>query len=177
MFVSTPDGYESLEFLVSLDVPFLKIGSTEVTNPHFLEAVAKTKKPVVLSTGMSTLGEVENAIEILRDYQVENFQIMQCTTDYPTQYNDVNLNAMVTMRDAFKVEVGFSDHTLTNEAAIAAVALGGAVIIEKHITLSREMVGPDHVASMPPSEFKSYVESIRNTEMLLGDGIKKTNKA
>ena len=172
VFVSTPDGEESLEFLVSLAVPFIKIGSTEVTNLSFLREVARTQKPIILSTGMSNLGEIEKAIEAIKSEGNENIRLMHCTTDYPTRIEDVNLRAMVTMKEAFKLSVGLSDHTMGVEGAIAAIALG-AEFIEKHITLDRDMEGPDHKASMPPVEFKSYVESIRRTEILLGDGIKK----
>lgn len=174
-FISTPDGIESLKFLVSLDVPFIKIGSTEVSNVEFLKAIGNTQKEIILSTGMSTLGEVERAINILKSTGNDNIKIMQCTTDYPTAVEDVNLKAMVSMREAFKVPVGLSDHTMGNEAAVAAVALG-AEFIEKHITLSRDLEGPDHKASMEPKDFKEYVKAIRNTELLLGDGIKRPTK-
>lgn len=170
-FISTPDGLQSLEYLMKLQVSRIKIGSTEVTNYSFLKAIAEKQKPIILSTGMSTLGEVETAIEQLLKAGNHQIMIMHCTTDYPTSIEDVNLRAMVTMRAAFKVPVGLSDHTLTNEAAIAAVALG-AVVIEKHITLDKTLEGPDHKASMEPKEFKKYVEAIRSTEKLLGDGVK-----
>lgn len=172
MFVSTPDGTESLNYLVSLDVPFIKVGSTEVTNIGFLVEIGKTERPIILSTGMSTLGEIEKALEVIFSTGNENVKLMHCTTDYPTQIEEVNLKAMITMKEAFKIPVGLSDHTLGFEAAIAATALG-AEFIEKHITLDRNMKGPDHKASMPPQEFKQYVQLIRNTERLLGDGIKK----
>lgn len=172
MFISTPDGKESLNYLISLDVPFIKVGSTEVTNHSFLREIGKTNKPIILSTGMSSLGEVEKAIEAIYSTGNKNVKLMHTTTDYPTNIEDVNLRAMVTMKDAFKVPVGLSDHTLGSESAVAAVALG-AEFIEKHITLNKNMEGPDHKASMPPEEFKKYVEHIRNTEKLLGDGIKK----
>lgn len=172
LFISTPDGTESLNFLVSLNVPIIKIGSTEVSNVEYLKEIGSTGREIILSTGMSNLGEVEGAVNILKSTGNENIKIMQCTTDYPTAVEDVNLRAMLTMREAFKVPVGLSDHTLGNEAAIAAVALG-AEFIEKHITLDKEMEGPDHKASMNPVEFKGYVAAIRNTEKLLGDGIKK----
>lgn len=175
LFISTPDGTESLNFLVSLNVPIIKIGSTEVSNVEYLKEIGATGKEIILSTGMSELGEVEKAINILKSTGNNNIKIMQCTTDYPTAIEDVNLRAMVTMREAFKVPVGLSDHTLSNEAAIAAVALG-AEFIEKHITLDKEMEGPDHKASMGPKEFKEYVMAIRNTEKLLGDGIKRPTK-
>lgn len=172
LFISTPDGTESLNFLVSLNVPIIKIGSTEVSNVEYLKEIGATGKEIILSTGMSNLGEVEKAINILKSTGNQNIKIMQCTTDYPTAVEDVNLRAMVTMREAFKVPAGLSDHTVGNEAAIAAVALG-AEFIEKHITLDTEMEGPDHKASMGPVEFKEYVTAIRNTEKLLGDGIKR----
>lgn len=172
IFISTPDGEESLNYLVGLNVPFIKIGSTEVTNYEFLRKVGETGKPIILSTGMSTLGEVEKAIEIIYSTGNKKLKLMHCTTDYPTDIEDVNLKAMLTMKDAFKISVGLSDHTLGFEAAIAAVALG-AEFVEKHITLDRKMKGPDHKASMPPEKFKLYVKYIRNTEKLMGDGIKK----
>jgi len=171
-FISTPDGVESLNYLVGLDVPFIKVGSTEVTNLEFLKSIGETSKPIILSTGMSILGEVEKAISTI--YSTGNYKIklMHCITDYPTSIEDVNLRAMLTMKEAFKIPVGLSDHTLGFEAAVAATALG-AEFIEKHVTLDRNMVGPDHKASMPPEEFKEFVMYIRNTEKLLGDGIKK----
>lgn len=175
VFISTPDGTESLEYLVNLNVPLIKIGSTEVTNHEFLIEIAKKGKPMILSTGMSTLGEVEAALNVI--YSTGNMQVklMHCTTDYPTSIEDVNLKAMVTMQEAFKVPVGYSDHTVGNEAAIAAVTLG-AVVIEKHITLDRNMAGPDHRAAMPPDEFRQYVKAIRDTEKLLGDGVKRPTR-
>lgn len=172
IFISTPDGEESLNYLNSINVPLFKIGSTEVTNYEFLRQIAKLGKPLILSTGMSNLGEVEKAIDVIYDAGNENISLMHCTTDYPTSIQDVNLKAINTLREAFKVPVGFSDHTLGFESAIAAVALG-AEFIEKHITLDRNMKGVDHKASMPKKEFKEYVEYIRNTEKLLGNGIKK----
>lgn len=172
IFISTPDGIESLNYLVKLDIPIIKVGSTEVTNVDFLTEIAKTGKPIILSTGMSTLGEVEKALNILYDAGNKNVKLMHCTTDYPTAVEDVNLLAMITLRDSFKIPVGLSDHTLGFEAAVAATAFG-AQFIEKHITLDRNMKGPDHKASMPPQDFKEYVKHIRNTEKLLGDGIKR----
>ena len=171
-FISTPDGTESLNFLVSINVPLIKIGSTEVSNIEFLKEIGNTGKEIILSTGMSTLGEVEKAINVIKSTGNNNVKIMHCTTDYPTALEDVNLRAMVSMREAFKIPVGLSDHTTGNESAIAAVALG-AEFIEKHITLDKSMEGPDHKASMDLNDFKDYVKAIRNTEKLLGDGIKK----
>lgn len=171
-FISTPDGIESLNFLLELDVKIIKVGSTEVTNPEFLKQIASSGKSIILSTGMSYLDEVENALNMIKSTGNEDILVMQCTTDYPTDIKDVNLKAMITMKENFDVEVGLSDHTLGFESAISAVALG-AKVIEKHITLDKNMDGPDHKASMEPDDFKKYVQYIRNTELLLGDGIKK----
>ena len=172
IFISTPDGLESLNYLINIDIPFIKVGSTEITNPNFLVEIGRAAKPIILSTGMSSLGEVEKALEAIYSTNNRNVRLMHCTTDYPTDIEEVNLRAMLTMKEAFKIPVGLSDHTLGFEAAIAAVALG-AEFIEKHITLDRDMKGPDHKASMPPNEFEQYVKYIRNTEKLLGDGIKR----
>lgn len=176
-FISTPDGKESLQCLLDLDVPLIKIGSTEVTNLGFLKDIAQSGKPIILSTGMSTLGEIEKAVDVILENRNKNssLQLMHCTTDYPTRKEDANIKAIETLRAAFHVPVGFSDHTLGFEAAIAAVALG-AVTIEKHITLDKTMEGPDHKASMSFYEFKNYVAYIRNTEMILGNGIKKPTR-
>lgn len=171
-FISTPDGEESLTCLLDLNVPMIKIGSTEMTNHPFLKKIGETGKPIILSTGMSTLGEVEKALGIIQETGNRNITLMHCTTDYPTAIEDVNLRAMLTLQNAFYVPVGYSDHTMGYEAAIAAVTLG-AVCIEKHITLDRDLKGPDHKASMSPEEFNKYVAHIRNTEKLLGEGIKK----
>ncbi len=174
-FISTPDGTESLSCLMELDVPIIKIGSTEVTNYPFLKIIGETGKPIILSTGMSTLGEVEKALEVLQSTGNDKISLMHCTTDYPTALEEVNLHAMITLKNAFQIAVGYSDHTLGFEAAVAATTLG-ATCIEKHITLDRNMQGPDHKASMPPEEFKEYVKHIRNTEILLGSYKKKPTK-
>lgn len=174
-FVSTPDGTDSLNCLVEIDVPFIKIGSSEITNHSFLKEIASKNKPILLSTGMSTLEEVKKAVEVIKETGNDMISLMHCTTAYPTEIEDVNLYAMKTLKEEFGYEVGYSDHTLTNEAAISAVALG-AKYIEKHITLDKNMSGPDHKASMDKIEFANYVKAIRNTENLLGDGIKKPTK-
>ena len=171
-FISTPDGTDSLKCILDIGVPFIKIGSTEVTNLPFLKEIGDTGKPLVLSTGMSTMGEVEKALETIYSTGNRKVVLMHCTTAYPTGVGEVNLKAMITMREAFKTEVGLSDHTTSFEAAVAAVALG-AKYIEKHITLDHGMEGPDHKASMEPDDFRRYVEAIRNTEIILGDGIKR----
>lgn len=173
-FLSTPDEEESLDFLCSLDLPFLKIGSGEVTNIPYLRTIAKRHQDVILSTGMSTLADVEIAYTNLVEYGAKSVSLLHCTTNYPCPYNEVNLKAMQTLKQAFKCRVGYSDHTLGIEIPIAAVAMG-AEIIEKHFTLDKNMEGPDHIASLNPVELKQMVESIRHIEVALGDGIKKPN--
>lgn len=173
-FLSTPFDLESIGFLTAFDMPFWKIPSGEVTNFPYLQSIAQTKKPVVMSTGMCDMEEIGAAIEVLKEYGTPVITLLQCNTEYPTPYEDVNLRAMQTMRDAFCVEVGYSDHTQGIMVPIAAAALG-AVIIEKHFTLDRAMEGPDHKASLEPDELTEMVRSIRIIEQSLGDGIKKLN--
>lgn len=170
-FASTADEEESLDFLVSLGIPFIKIGSGEITNIPYLRAMGSKKLPIVLSSGMATLGEVETALFELENAGATDIILLHCTTSYPCVVEDVNLNAMLTMKNAFKLAVGYSDHTEGIEVPIAAVALG-ATVIEKHFTLDRKMAGPDHLASTEPREFKQMVESIRNIEKALGSGVK-----
>lgn len=173
LFLSTPDGFQSLDFLVDdLGMPIIKVSSSEVTHLDFIRAVAGKHLPVILSTGMSTLAEVERCVAILREQSRCEFSLLHCTSEYPAPYDEVNLRAMVTIREAFGIPVGLSDHTIGPEAAIASIALG-ACVIEKHLTLDRSMPGPDHRASMEPKEFSRLVRSIRITERLLGDGIKR----
>ncbi len=177
IFLSTPDEKESLDFLVDdLKVSTIKVGSGEVTNYLYLKEIAKKNKEIILSTGMSTLGEVERALEIIREYNNKKVTLLHCTTNYPCPMEEVNLKAMLTLKEAFKTEIGYSDHTLGTEVAIAAVAMG-AKVIEKHFTLDKNMAGPDHKASLDPKELKIMVEQIRNIEKALGDGIKKPNKS
>ena len=171
-FLSTPFDFESIEFLNSIDMPFWKIPSGEVTNYPYLVALAKSGKPVVMSTGMCEMQEIEDAITVLRENGTSEIKLLHCNTEYPTPYEDVNLRAMKTLRDAFGVEVGYSDHTKGIEVPIAAVAMGAAVI-EKHFTLDRNMEGPDHKASLEPQELKQMVDSIRHIEAALGSGDKK----
>ena len=170
-FLSTPFDFESIDFLNSIDMPFWKIPSGEVTNYPYLVALAKTEKPVVMSTGMCEMAEVEAAIKVLRDNGTSDIRLLHCNTEYPTPFEDVNLRAMQTMRDTFDLEVGYSDHTKGIEVSIAAVALG-ATIIEKHFTLDRNMEGPDHKASLEPDELAEMVQSIRNIEKAIGTGDK-----
>lgn len=170
-FISTPFDLESLEFLSTLSMPFWKIPSGEVTNKPYLIEIEKTKLPIILSTGMCTMGEIEESLEIFSDYPRSNITLLHCNTEYPTPYHDVNLYAMKTLAEKFQVGVGYSDHTQGIEIPIAAVALG-ACVIEKHFTLDKTMEGPDHKASLEPEEFKSMVQAIRNIEVALGDGCK-----
>jgi N,N'-diacetyllegionaminate synthase len=174
MFLSTPFDFESIDFLNSLGVEIFKIPSGEITNLPYLEKIGKLRKKVILSTGMADLGEIEDALDILTSCgtKKEDITILHCNTEYPTPYEDVNLLAMLTIKEAFKVKVGYSDHTLGIEVPIAAVALGASVI-EKHFTLDRNMQGPDHKSSLEPNELKAMVKAIRNVEKALGDGIKK----
>ena len=170
-FLSTPFDMDSIAFLDTMDMPFWKVPSGEVTNAPYLAAIGKTGKPVVLSTGMCTLEEVGAAIRVLRDNGAGTIRLLQCNTEYPTPFEDVNLRAMATMREAFGLETGYSDHTRGIEAPIAAAALG-AGIIEKHFTLDRNMEGPDHKASLEPGELKAMVQAIRHIELALGSGVK-----
>ena len=176
MFLSSPFDLESIDLLHKLELEIFKIPSGEITNLPYLRKIGKLKKKVILSTGMSTLGDIEQALEILRENGTDDITVLHCNTEYPTPMKDVNLNAMNTIRDAFKVEVGYSDHTLGIEIPIAAVALG-ATIIEKHLTLDKTMEGPDHRASLEPDELKAMVTAIRNIEIALGDGVKKLTES
>ena len=170
-FASTADEQDSLDFLVDLGIPFIKIGSGDIGNIPYLRYMGTKKMPVILSTGMSTLGDVEISIQALREGGAKNIKLLHCTTNYPCPYNDVNLKAMDTLRTAFGLDVGYSDHTEGIEVAIAAVARG-ATIIEKHFTLDKNMDGPDHKASMEPDEFSCMVDCIRHIESAIGDGQK-----
>ena len=173
-FLSTPDTEEDMDFLLGLGIPVLKIGSGEVTNIPFLRAIGQRHQKVILSTGMSMLSDVEKAYNTLIESGAKEVALLHCTTNYPCPYNEVNLQAMQTMKAAFKCKVGYSDHTMGIEIPMAAVAMG-AEIIEKHFTLDRTMEGPDHLASLEPQELKQMVVSIRNIEKALGDGIKRPN--
>lgn len=172
-FLCAAFDYESLTLLVdNLKVSTLKIASSEVTNIPFLEYIGSLKKGVVLSTGASTLTEVGLAIEALQRGGCSELILLHCVSSYPAPHNQVNLKAMKTMRDAFNIPVGFSDHTIGFQTAIAAAALG-AVMIEKHFTLDRTMKGPDHRASIEPDELKALVNGVKIANSSLGDGIKK----
>ena len=173
-FLSSPDSIEDVLFLKELGVNAQKIGSGDLTNIAFLKELARTHQRVILSTGMSGLSDVEIAYNILIDNGATQVDLLHCTTNYPCPYDEVNLKAMQTLKEAFNCKVGYSDHTMGIEVPIAAVALG-AEIIEKHFTLDRTMDGPDHKASLEPAELKQMVKSIRNIEKSLGDGIKQPN--
>ena len=173
-FFSTGFDMESLDYLASLGAERFKIPSGEITNLPYLRHVGAFGKPIILSTGMATLGEIEAALEVLESVGTSRTQItvLHCNTEYPTPMEDVNLSAMCNIRDCFGVAVGYSDHTLGIEVPIAAVAMG-ATVIEKHLTLDRTLSGPDHSASLVPEEFAKMVRAIRNIERAIGDGIKR----
>ena len=164
-FFSTAFDVEGVNYLASLNFDFFKIPSGELTNYPYLKAVSEKHKPIILSTGMANLKEIESALSILYNFGVrkENIIVLHCNTEYPTPMSDVNLKAMNTIANEFGVKIGYSDHTLGVEVPIAAVALG-AVVIEKHFTLDRNLPGPDHKASLEPDELKNMVSSIRNIE-------------
>lgn len=167
LFLSTPFDSESIDFLNTLGVEILKIPSGEITNLPYLIKIGKLKKKVILSTGMSTMEEIEFAINVLKEYGTKEIALLHCNTEYPTPMNDVNLNAMLTLKKKFNVDIGYSDHTLGIEVPIAAVSLG-AKIIEKHFTLDKSMEGPDHKSSIDCNQLKQMVKSIRNIELALG---------
>ena len=173
-FLSTPFDIKSVDELRRLNLRRWKIPSGEITNLPYLRHIGACKMPIVLSTGMANLSEIELALETIEQAGTERNKItlLHCTTEYPAPFNEINLNAMRTMESTFKVRVGYSDHSRGITIPIAAVALG-ASIIEKHITLDRNMEGPDHKASIEPNEFSSMVRSIREIEVALGDGIKR----
>ena len=170
-FLSSAFDLESIDFLNSLGMPLFKIPSGEITNLPYLKKIALTGKQVILSTGMSTYGDIEDALEVLHENGAKDVVVLHCNTEYPTPMGDVNLRAMNSIKEAFNVEVGYSDHTEGIEIPIAAVTLGG-VVIEKHFTLDKNMDGPDHKASLNPKELIGMVEAIRNVENALGNGVK-----
>jgi len=185
IFLSTPFDYESVDFLENL-APLYKIGSGEITNLPFLEYIAKKGKPIILSTGMSTLGETEEAVNLILSIltshvsrfasHISPLTLLHCVSNYPAEYEDVNLKAMLTLKKVFKLPVGYSDHTLGIEISISAIALG-AKVIEKHFTLDKNLPGPDHKASLEPDELKAMIRAIRNIEKSLGDGIKRPTQS
>jgi N-acetylneuraminate synthase len=166
-FISTPYDIESVEFLTSLKVDKFKIASADLINKPLIEAVAKTNKQVILGCGMATLEEIERTVSFIKSLGNNNIALLHCTTNYPTNYEDVNMRAMQTLKKTFELPVGYSDHTLGIVIPILAVSLT-ANIIEKHFTLSRDMIGPDHFASLEPDELKKMVNAIRIVESALG---------
>ena len=176
-FLSTGFDELSIDFLDSLNIDLFKVPSGEITNKPYLEHIAKKGKPIVISTGMSNLREINEAVDVLLNHKISKSQItiLHCNTEYPTPMQDVNLLAMNTIQNQLGVNIGYSDHTLGIEVPIAAVALG-AKLIEKHFTLDRNMDGPDHLASLTPEELKQMVTSIRNIEKAIsGNGIKEAS--
>ncbi len=171
MFLSTPFDIDSIHMLVELGIGIIKIPSGEITNLPYLREVARQKKKVILSTGMSNMQEVKDAVQVLKQYGAEDITVLHCNTQYPTPMEDVNLRAMIHMKHELNLEVGYSDHTQGVEVPVAAVAMGAAVI-EKHFTLDKTMEGPDHKASLEPNELKEMVKAIRNIEKALGNGEK-----
>ncbi len=169
-FLSTPFDIDSIHFLDKLQ-DFWKVPSGEINDYPYLVEIARTFKPVILSTGMSTMDEIEAAIKTLKENGSSSIRLMHCTTEYPAPYNDVNLNAINTLRERFGLETGYSDHTQGIEIPIAAVTMG-ATIIEKHFTLDRRMEGPDHKASLEPGELEKMVKGIRHIEQAMGNGLK-----
>jgi len=164
---STPFDEESVDFLETLPVPIYKIGSGDLTNLDLVKYVARKGKPVILSTGMATLDEIQDAVSAVREQGNKSIVLLQCVSSYPSDPADSNLRVMQTLREMFQLPVGFSDHTLGIEVSLAAAALGAAVI-EKHFTLSRKLLGPDHKTSLEPKEFTHLVKGVRIVEQALG---------
>ena len=171
LFLSTPFDLDSIDFLQSIDIPFWKIPSGEITNLPYLIKIAKTGKDIIMSTGMCQMEEIKEALEILKENGARKVTLLHCNTEYPTPFCDVNLNAMKTIKEECHVQVGYSDHTIGIEVPIAAVAMG-ACVIEKHFTLDKNMEGPDHKARLEPEELKEMVTGIRNIEKAMGNGKK-----
>jgi N,N'-diacetyllegionaminate synthase len=175
-FLSSAFDNESIDFLASLKIGIWKIPSGEITNFPYLKKIAMLHEPIILSTGMCNMSDISDALFVLMKYGItkEQITVLHCNTQYPTPFEDVNLNAMKTIADTFDVKIGYSDHTLGIEVPIAAVALG-AVVIEKHFTLNRNMDGPDHKASLEPDELITMIKSIRNIEKALGSKTKEVS--
>lgn len=176
MFLSTAFDLESIDVLNELGMEIFKVPSGEITNYPYLKKIGKLKKKVILSTGMCYIKEIQDAIKVLKENGTTDITVLHCNTEYPTPMVDVNLNAMNTIKENFNVEVGYSDHTIGIEVPIAGVAMG-AKVIEKHFTLDKNMEGPDHKASLEPSELKDMVTAIRNIEKAMGNGEKVPSKS
>jgi N,N'-diacetyllegionaminate synthase len=175
-FLSTPYNKEDVDFLCGLGVNGFKIASGQLTELPFLEYTASKGKQMIISTGMATMAEVFAAVETIRKTGNNDIIVLQCTTNYPSRIEDANLFAMISMKEACKVRVGYSDHVQNNYACFASVALG-AEVVEKHFTLDKELPGPDHSSSLNPSGFAELVEGIRNIESALGSGLKVPSQA
>ncbi len=178
-FLSTGFDIESIDFLNNIGIDFFKVPSGEITNLPYLERIASYQKPIILSTGMADMQEIKEAIAIFENRGIsrQSLTVLHCNTEYPTPMEDVNLLAMQTIKEDLGVSVGYSDHTLGIEVSIGAVALG-ATVIEKHFTISRDMLGPDHAASLEPKELASLVSAIRNLEKAIsGSGIKEPSNS
>ncbi len=172
MFLSTPFDLDSLHYLVDCGLAVIKIPSGEITNYPLIREAGRSGKRIILSSGMSTIDEVREAVAVLKENGSTDITVLHCNTEYPTPFSDVNLRAMQTIKEETGVSVGYSDHTPGIEAAVAAAALG-AIVIEKHFTLDRNMKGPDHKASLEPNELTEMVRAVRHIEQALGDGEKK----
>ena len=172
-FLSTPFDKESVDALMKVGMDYIKVPSGEITNLPYLRKVAQQRLPVIMSTGMCELPEIKSALDVLyaNGMKPEDIFLLHCNTEYPTPFDDVNLKAMLSLKEEFGVKVGYSDHTKGIEVPIAAVAMG-AEIIEKHFTLDRSLPGPDHAASLEPDELKAMVDAIRNIEKAIGNGVK-----
>jgi N,N'-diacetyllegionaminate synthase len=178
IFISSAFDIESLNYLNKYKLIYFKVPSGEITNIPYLEVIGKAKKKIILSTGMSSVDEIKKAIKTLitSGAKKNNITLMQCTSAYPAPYDEINLNTIATLKNLFKLNIGFSDHSVGVQASIAAVALG-AKVIEKHLTLNKKLRGPDHKASLDPKEFKFMVKSIRIVEKTLGNKIKQVTKS
>lgn len=177
-FLSSAFDLESVDFLKKLNLGVWKIPSGEITNYFYLKKIAAFNEQTILSTGMSTLDEVKEAVDLMLSFGLskDKLIVLHCTSDYPTSFQDVNLKAMLTIQNKLDVKVGYSDHTLGNEVAIGAVALG-ACLLEKHFTMDKNLNGPDHKASLNPGELKEYINKIRLISVALGDGDKKPTES
>jgi N-acetylneuraminate synthase/N,N'-diacetyllegionaminate synthase len=167
LFLSTPYDEESAEMLDEMNVPLYKVASTDLNNIPFLKFLARKKRPIILSTGMSTLAEVKISVDAIKNEACHDVVVLQCTSNYPTPLAETNLRAMATMANSLDVLVGYSDHTLDMINAIASIAMG-AVVFEKHFTMDRNLAGPDHRMSIEPDELQELVDTIRKTELVLG---------
>mgnify|MGYP001449629242 CR=1 FL=1 len=173
-FLSTAFDIDSLDFLINKGIKIIKVPSGNLTDYPYLKFIASKKLPVILSTGMATMEEIKNSLNVLLSYGMNKnlIKILHCTTSYPADFKDINLNAMLSIKKEFDVDIGYSDHSIGIEVSIAAVAMG-ARVIEKHFTLNKDDIGPDHAASLEPEELKNMIGGIRNIQDALGDGEKK----